>query len=376
MNINDIMNTYKERMWLIMCKRNNINPWDLIDKLQVKVYITYKLIGKVEAKSKYCLICGTEFSIQRSCGSYVLETICKCAHDGSSTQTLNKWKSYMPEDEAITLIKEANYKRCKGIRFSITHWLQKGYSLEQAKIEVAKIQKELNKLSPSSKPGARFSRRTKEYWIRKGFTEEESKEKVKEVQTTNGMEFYTKKYGAEQGKILFENRIEKWLNSINSRLDIKDINRRKGVSKEQWIEKIGLDGWLERDAKRIIKMLATKFDTGQISDRNLLEEKEIYYSKVRYYTQKSLNFYYEKINPLNLRLSNKEYHIDHIFSRNHGFMFNIPPEIIGSYINLRPLPYKENLAKGYRSDYTLEQVKELYENIDKNWHIIVSNSKI
>jgi len=206
MNINDIMNTYKERMWLIMCKRNNINPWDLIDKLQVKVYITYKLIGKVEAKSKYCLICGTEFSIQRSCGSYVLETICKCAHDGSSTQTLNKWKSYMPEDEAITLIKEANYKRCKGIRFSITHWLQKGYSLEQAKIKVAKIQKELNKLSPSSKPGARFSRRTKEYWIRKGFTEEESKEKVKEVQTTNGMEFYTKKYGAEQGKILFENQ--------------------------------------------------------------------------------------------------------------------------------------------------------------------------
>lgn len=55
-------------------------------------------------------------------------------------------------------------------------------------------------------------------------------------------------------------------------------------------------------------------------------------------------------------------------------MFSIPPEIIGSYINLRVISAKENHSKGPRSDYTVEQLQELYEIVDENWHLIVSNA--
>jgi hypothetical protein len=80
------------------------------------------------------------------------------------------------------------------------------------------------------------------------------------------------------------------------------------------------------------------------------------------------------VNPENLKISYNDNHVDHIFSRHHGFMFSIPPEIIGSYINLRVISAKENHSKGPRSDYTVEQLQELYEIVDENWHLIVSNA--
>jgi hypothetical protein len=53
----------------------------------------------------------------------------------------------------------------------------------------------------------------------------------------------------------------------------------------------------------------------------------------------------------------------------------VPPEIVGSYVNLRVIPGKDNMSKSTRCDITLQKLLELYENIDENWGIIVGNAR-
>jgi hypothetical protein len=56
------------------------------------------------------------------------------------------------------------------------------------------------------------------------------------------------------------------------------------------------------------------------------------------------------------------YQVDHIISITNGFKLDIPPEILGSVLNLQFIPWRENLEKFSRSDMT---IKELYELIEK-----------
>lgn len=45
-----------------------------------------------------------------------------------------------------------------------------------------------------------------------------------------------------------------------------------------------------------------------------------------------------------------KHHIDHIYPISKGFKNNIPPDKIGSLDNLRPLYWRDNLAKSARLD--------------------------
>jgi hypothetical protein len=76
-------------------------------------------------------------------------------------------------------------------------------------------------------------------------------------------------------------------------------------------------------------------------------EKRLYYYKVWYITEKQ---------PLKtLKNHHKRcfrgkgcYHLDHICSIAEGYRNGIPPEIIGGINNLRFIPSKENMEKGYK----------------------------
>jgi hypothetical protein len=78
------------------------------------------------------------------------------------------------------------------------------------------------------------------------------------------------------------------------------------------------------------------------------------YSNIEY--QKHLTI----INPENLKRGNKDYHIDHMYSIRDAFYNNVPPEIVGSYVNLRMISKEENLLKGKKSNITKEELYTLY----------------
>lgn len=57
----------------------------------------------------------------------------------------------------------------------------------------------------------------------------------------------------------------------------------------------------------------------------------------------------------------KEYHIDHIYSISQGYQDSIPPEIIGSSVNLRILPAADNIRKRRGCDISKEELICRYE---------------
>jgi hypothetical protein len=378
MTLQQIMENHPRNQWMRLCANNDIDKWTVVDALKAPIYITLKFIGKIEAETRACLLCNKLFSVGVYKENFYIIPTCACGINNKSQLTAEKLKKFMSIERANQIIKEINDKKTRKFPSRKCYWLEKGYSEEEASIEIKKFQDQQRKLVPHiADPSLReYSPRLKEYWIKKGFTESEAIEKVKVIQTKNGLPWYQQKYGDILGKQLFEERINRWLHNYYTRIDIKDVNSKKSFTREQFIEKYGLENWIKRERKRIDRLLFTLVKNGFACSRELLTDREIYYSKIRYYTRKSMTYFYEKINPTNLSISYKSNHIDHIFSKHHGFMFNIPPEIIGSYINLRVLPSKDNLSKFIRSDISLKELKEKYENIDQNWHTIIGSSKI
>ena len=63
-----------------------------------------------------------------------------------------------------------------------------------------------------------------EYWIEKGFTIEEAKIKLKERQSTFSLEKLKLKYGEKEGLIKFNQRNDKWQNSLYSKMTFEQKN--------------------------------------------------------------------------------------------------------------------------------------------------------
>lgn len=124
-----------------------------------------------------------------------------------------------------------NQSNKKSLHFKnkVEYWLKNGYSLEEAKKAVNKIQKERSdKASKKLKGSSLYTVRSVDYWTNIGFTIEEAKQKVKLIQTTNGLEFYKLKY-PDNYLEMYNDRIERWTKSYNEN-DMQLVNLKKSQS--------------------------------------------------------------------------------------------------------------------------------------------------
>jgi len=109
------------------------------------------------------------------------------------------------------------------------------------------------------------------------------------------------------------------------------------------------------------KKFNTRVSNGYSIPKEQWDSRDLYYSEIESYTNKSWaeNFY--KIeNKDNLRRSNTA-HLDHIYSKHEGFINDIPPEIIGHWSNLRLITREQNCRKHSKSDKSLKQLLEDYK---------------
>lgn len=88
----------------------------------------------------------------------------------------------------------------------------------------------------------------------------------------------------------------------------------------------------------------------------------VYYRRVIRYTNRSIKTNFSIINPDNKQIGIGLYNIDHIFSIAEGFKQDIPPEIIGSVVNLQVLPSRENIIKKDDCWITKEELLKRYYN--------------
>lgn len=184
--------------------------------------------------------------------------------------------------------------------------------------------------------------------IKESFTPEKRKEATKKmIQTKNSF--------SEEKKQEIENK------------RLKTLEERYGEGvKNPWqisyiVEKNHSDEIKE-------KQLKTKIKNGNAIDYEAFPrtEKEQYYFEVNKLTRLAYREFKNIINPDNILFKNRQFAIDHIYSRFDGFQNNISPIIIAHPCNLRVITTSQNSRKNSRSDQTIEDLLKSIEVFNKN----------
>jgi len=199
------------------------------------------------------------------------------------------------------------------------------------------------------------------------FTKEKSKQLKKIVSDrTKGQNNPSKKDSVKTKKnqiiINFEN-VNKYLNKLNFKLNSINGDNKFAILNIQCENKHNFDiQWTSftiREKCRYCYYESIRIPFDQI------EEFELYSKTVRSLTRFSFNKNIEYIENSKLKIiDSKNYHIDHIYSISDGFLNNIDPRIISSYINLRVISKVENLKKGKTSQMLLTELIDKYRNIN------------
>jgi hypothetical protein len=113
-------------------------------------------------------------------------------------------------------------------------WISKGLSVEDAKIEVDKVMKEIHektshKLKSNPDKYANKYPTKVEYYLKRGFTETEAKEKISIIQNRFSLKGCIEKFGESVGTLVWKKRQEKWKHTLDSKTDSEkiEINKKK-----------------------------------------------------------------------------------------------------------------------------------------------------
>lgn len=243
----------------------------------------------------------------------------------------------------------------------IEYWLKKGFTVEQAKQEVYKIQLERgSKAALKLKGTSCYTVRSIDYWVNNGYSLDEAIVKVKDIQTTNGLEFYKKKYPDSFEKE-FSKRISIWKDSL-SKNDQEVISLKKSSSIEGHIAR----GLSYDDAVISYQMMVNRLKTirklpSKISQKmcSMLDDK---LSGICYYSTKN----YEKLI--------QGYRVDFYHTPSKTVV-----EFYGDFFHRNPKIYEStyqahNVLSEERWKYDKQREEIISNSIDVNNLIIVWES--
>lgn len=194
----------------------------------------------------------------------------------------------------------------------------------------------------------RRSKRCIEYWTHRGYDLEEAKNKVSEYQkTTSGLH---RDYYRNLGYT--EDEIDVIFNEIKNKQ--KNHHRNTNYLKEKYP-----DNWKEVYEEVSEKYRKRMEELGLWIEKDIIDDFKKYKSLVNRYTDKSILFYGNLVE--NLELRSREFQLDHKYSIKMGFINDIPPEIIGSIVNLEILPARLNNSKKAKCSITKKQLFQQYK---------------
>lgn len=135
---------------------------------------------------------------------------------------------------------------------------------------------------------------------------------------------------------------------------VPEFIKQRKISTRQTFEKLGI--WVPLDR---------------------LNERDLYYYQVNQFTKENLRQYANLKFGMEWNIKNnwKDKTIDHKYSRHRGFLDNIPPEIIGSIVNLDILTLSENSKKKTKCSISKDDLYAQF-NILKNENKIDKENKI
>ena len=120
-------------------------------------------------------------------------------------------------------------------------------------------------------------------------------------------------------------------------------------NKELWkqkLSKIAKGRKLNKEWKNKIQIVLLNFNKNkEKTPEEILNDKKLYYRKVRKITRKQNINNLENFEKRGRAGIKNAYHLDHKISIIEGFIKNINPEIIGDINNLQFIPWEENIIK-------------------------------
>ena len=161
--------------------------------------------------------------------------------------TVEHWiNKGMSENQAIEKVKDL---KIRINRYCVEYWLRKGLTESEAKEKISEIQRNnAAKVNQKNKPNSTRL----EYWLNKGYTENEAKEKLKERQSTFTLKKCIIKHGETEGLKVYNDRQINWQKTLNKNNNKDELNKKRGLTKEQFIIKHGIDEYDKNiEAKRI-----------------------------------------------------------------------------------------------------------------------------
>jgi hypothetical protein len=154
---------------------------------------------------------------------------------------------------------------------------------------------------------------------------------------------------------------EKWQNEEYKKMILDERIKNHHYEKIQESSR-NSDVWWE--TRKIMGQKRT-LRNNEIRGCTMLEARSTWfvYKKIVYgMSEKTYRRYKNLINPENLARGKHLYHLDHKFSVLDGFRNNIAPHVMACAFNLQMLPAKENIAKDYHSEITID---ELFQGVQK-----------
>jgi|688.fasta_scaffold08325_17 hypothetical protein len=198
------------------------------------------------------------------------------------------------------------------------------------------------------------SKRCVEYWINLGYSLNEAENAVSQHQKSSSgihREYY-KKMGYS------EEEIDIIIFDINKRK--KNHSRNTAYLKEKYP-----DSWKEKYLETSEKYRKRMEELGTWIEQSIIDDFKKYRLLVIKYTNKSLLFYGQLVE--NLELRSREFHLDHKYSIKMGFLNDIEPEIIGSVVNIEILPAKINSSKRMKCSITKNQLFKDYQQFTEDY---------
>jgi len=288
--------------------------------------------------------------------------------------------------------KEHNKKRTRNSfkKRKKEYWLEQGYNEEDAIKKAEEIKKEYaikaHKKRKENPEKYYASMNTKiEFYLAKGYSLEEAKIKLSERQTTFTLEKQINKLGPIQGYISWYNRQEKWQNTLNSKSEEekREINKKKVVTKERYLQNHTLEEWEEVCRKKLISIDNFIRKYGEDEGRKRYEEWKkpkniLSYSKESIEFLKPIyNFLIKnKFSDKDIYWKEKEYFLyDKDKNKRKFYDFTIPKlkliiEYHGSIWHYNPnYKYKEN----FKNPLNGISLNELKENDDYKRQLAINN---
>lgn len=237
------------------------------------------------------------------------------------------------------------------------YWLARGHNNARALVESSAAQ--IKRTRPTQIA----------YWLAKGMDAIEATKRVSAEQSARSNKAYAAR-DAEYRKRKTTRSVLYWTSRGYNAQETEEHTQ--SIYKHHSAALTGRTDWLPNDRRNTRVNYYLKLGMSEDEARAALRQRQTTRVPITPENRQAFHkyrvscWYHTRLNQhavTNIEMRSSQFHLDHIYSIYDGFHTEIPPEVIGSTVNLRIISSAENLSKQRHSHHTKEDLIREYDNL-------------